>query len=115
MSVLLSCTLPLVPSFFPPGQWVDVAGRVISKVAAREGAILSLRLVEHRDMWRDALLLKQPVQHRCCPVSGISDKPLSPQAKARLRSLDHGLCCSDLGLTNGAGSLDINDHPELHV
>ena len=40
---------------------VDVAGRIISKVAAREGAIIPLRLVEHRDMGRDALLLYQPV------------------------------------------------------
>jgi hypothetical protein len=36
---------------------VDVAGRIISKVAAREGAIISLRFVEHGDMWCDALLL----------------------------------------------------------
>ncbi len=54
---------------------VDVAGRVISKVAAREGAIIPLRFVEHRDMWRDAFLLDQPVQHRSRPVSGTADKP----------------------------------------
>src|SRR4029450_4473895 len=36
---------------------VDVAGRIISKVAPREGAIIPLRLIEHRDMWRDTLLL----------------------------------------------------------
>jgi transposase len=41
---------------------IDVAGRVISKVAPREGAIIPLRLVEHRNMWRDALLL-DPVIH----------------------------------------------------
>src|SRR6267142_4739566 len=34
---------------------VDVAGRIISKVATREGAIIPLRLVEYGDMWRDAL------------------------------------------------------------
>ena len=50
---------------------VDVVGRIISKVAAREGAIIPLRLVEHGDMWRDTLLLDQPVQHRSRPVSGI--------------------------------------------
>src|SRR5450432_1651653 len=38
----------------PAGAVVDVAGRIISKVAAREGAIIPLRPVEHRDMWRDA-------------------------------------------------------------
>src|SRR3984957_3151683 len=41
---------------------VDVVGRVISKVAPREGAIISLRFVEHGNMWRDTLLLHQPVQ-----------------------------------------------------
>jgi len=40
---------------------VDVASRIISKVAAREGPIISLRPVEHRDVWRDALVLDQPV------------------------------------------------------
>jgi hypothetical protein len=35
---------------------VDVTCRIISKVTAREGAIISLRLVEHGDMWRDTLL-----------------------------------------------------------
>src|SRR5450631_1331789 len=94
---------------------VDVAGRVISKVAAREGAILPLRLIEHRDMWRDAFLLDQPVQHRSRSVSGIPDKPLWLETEALLRSLDHGLCCADLGLANGAGCLDINDDAKLHV
>src|SRR6185437_14327313 len=97
------------------GAVIDVAGRIISKVAAREGAIIPLRLVEHGDMWRDALLLDQPVQHRSRPVGGIPDKPLRLETKALLRPLDHGLCRADLGLANGTGRLDINDHPELHV
>src|SRR5690349_19510354 len=94
---------------------VDVAGRIISKVAAREGTVISLRLVEHGDMWRDALLLDQPVQHRSCPVSGIPDKSLRLEAEALLRSLDHGLRRADLSLANGAGCLDVNDDAELHV
>ena len=84
---------------------VDVAGRIISKVAAREGAIIPLRLVEHRDMWRDALLLDQPVQHRSCTVSGMSPTSRSGlKAKALLCSLDHGLRRADLGLANGCGT-----------
>src|SRR3954471_6600867 len=94
---------------------VDIAGRIISKVAAREGAIIPLRLVEHGDMWRDALLLDQPVQHRSCTISGIADKPLRLEAKALLCSLDHGLRRADLGLANGAGRFDIDDDAELHV
>src|SRR5205814_2484379 len=81
---------------------VDVACRIILKVAAREGAIISLRLVEHRDMRRDAFLLDQPVQHWSCPVSGIADKPLRLETKAILCTLDHGLRGTDLGLANGA-------------
>lgn len=34
---------------------VDVAGRIILKVAAREGAVISLRLIEHRDVLRKLL------------------------------------------------------------
>src|SRR5207248_2234536 len=80
---------------------INVARRVISKVAAREGAVVPRRLVEHRNMWRDALLLDQPVQHRSCPVSCISDKPLRLKAEALLCSLDHSLCRADFGLPNG--------------
>src|ERR1700722_1958147 len=94
---------------------VDVAGRVISKVAAREGAIIPLRFIEHRDMWRDPFLLDQPVQHRSRPVSGIPDKPLWLEAEALFGPFDHGLCRADLGLANGAGGFDINDDAELHV
>ena len=66
----------------PARAVVDVAGRIISKVAAREGAVISLRLVENRNMRRDALLLDQPVQHRSRPISGISDEPLWLETKA---------------------------------
>src|SRR5260370_42633172 len=93
---------------------IDVAGRVISKVAPREGAIIPLRLVEHRHMWRDALLLDQPVQHRSRPISGIPDKSLWLETEALFGPFDHGFCCADLGLANGAGGLDINDDAELH-
>src|SRR3984885_6153503 len=92
---------------------VKVACRIIAKVVAREGAVISLRLVEHGDMWRDALLLDEPVQHRSRPVSGIPDKPPRLETKALLRSLDHRPRRSDLGLANGAGGLDINDDAEL--
>ena len=94
---------------------VDVAGRIIAKVATRKGAVIPLRLVENRNMWRDAFLLDQPVQHRSRPVGGIPNKPLRLETEAFLCSLDHGLRRSDLGLANGAGGLDINDDAELHV
>ncbi len=46
---------------------VDIAGRVIMKVAAGEYGVVPLRLAEHRNMRRDALLLDQLVQHRADP------------------------------------------------
>jgi hypothetical protein len=66
-------------------------------------------------MWRDALLLDQPVQHRSRPVSGIPDKSLWLETEALFSPFDHGFCRADLGLANGAGGLDINDDAELHV
>src|ERR1700680_4838558 len=66
-------------------------------------------------MRRDALLLDQPVQHRSRPVCGIGRKPLRLKTETLLSSLDHGLRRTDLGLTNGAGRLDVNDDAELHV
>ena len=39
------------------GTVVDIASRIIPKIASREGAVIPLRLVEHWDMWRDALVL----------------------------------------------------------
>jgi hypothetical protein len=41
----------------PARAVINVARRVISKVAAREGAVVPLRFVEHRNMGCDALLL----------------------------------------------------------
>src|SRR5438874_10369889 len=66
-------------------------------------------------MWRDALLLDQPVQHRSCPVSGIGHEPLWLKTEALFCPFEHGPCCADLGLANGAGCLDVNDDAELHV
>src|ERR1700738_1152457 len=104
-----ACSKPL-----SGGAVVDVVGPIILKVAAREGAVTPLRFVEHRDVWRDALLLDQPIQHGTPPVGGIGHEPLRLEAEALLCSLDHGLCRADLGLANGARRLDVNDDAELH-
>src|SRR5829696_457134 len=114
-SVLPSCTGAACPQLLTAGAMIDVVGPVISKVAAREGAVIPLRIVEHGDVWRDALFLDQPVQHRSRTVSCIPDKPLRLEAEAFLCSLDHGLCRPDLGLPNGAGGLNVNDNAELHI
>src|ERR1700722_12153451 len=66
-------------------------------------------------MWRDALLLDQPVQHRSRPVCSIGRKSLWLETEALLGPLDHGLRRADLGLTNGARGFDINDDAELYI
>ncbi len=62
------------------GTVADVVCRIISKVAAREGAILSF--VVHRNMWGDALLLDQPVRYRSRPAGGIGREPVRLQTEA---------------------------------
>src|SRR3954454_8374750 len=42
-------------------------------------------------------------------------KPLRLEAEALFCPLDHDLRRTDLGLTNGAGGLDVNDDAEVHV
>src|SRR6201989_237686 len=66
-------------------------------------------------MWRDTLLLNQPVQHRCSSIGGIGHKPLRLKTEALLCSLNHGSGRPDLGLPDGARGLDINDDAELHI
>jgi hypothetical protein len=46
-------------------------------------------------------------QHRSRHVGGIGRKPLRLEAEALFCPLDHGLRCTDLGRTNGAGRLDV--------
>lgn len=93
-------------------RWSD---QIESRCVRRYRHLASTFFLEHGDMWRGALLLDQPVQHRSSPVRGIPDKPLWLETKALLCSFDHCPRRSDLGLANGAGRLDINDDAELYV
>src|SRR5437879_1644152 len=81
---------------------VGVSLGIVSEIAAREGAILSRRLVDDRDVRRDLLVLDEPVQHRRRSVGGIRNEPLRLETKALLGSLQHGPRRADLGLAHGA-------------
>src|SRR5205823_4647936 len=94
---------------------VDLRCRIKAEVGTREGAVLPVRPVKHRDMWCDALLFDKPVQHRSRTVSGTAGKPFRLETKALLCSIDHGPGGADLSLANGAGCLNINNDAELHV
>src|SRR5438045_8814520 len=63
---------------------IDIPCRIKAEVGTREGAVLPVRPVKHRDMWCDALLFDKPVQHRSRTVSGIARKPFRLETKALL-------------------------------
>src|SRR5260370_13572367 len=50
---------------------VDVALLVECEVFAREGAVLTLRLVDDRNMRRDLLVVDEPIERRRGPVGRI--------------------------------------------
>src|SRR4051812_28164655 len=82
---------------------IDIGCRIKAEVGTREGAVLPVGPVKHRDMWCDALLLDKPIQHRSRTVSGIARKPFRLETEALLCSVDHGPGRADLSLANGAG------------
>src|SRR5437868_13864586 len=53
------------------GTVIDVARRIVAKVAAREGAVISLRPVAHKDMRRDTLVPADPVARRSGTIGSI--------------------------------------------
>src|SRR2546423_10055535 len=94
---------------------IDIPCRIKAEVGTREGAVLPVRPVKHRDMWCDALLFDKPVQHRSRTVSGIARKPFRLETEALLCSVDHGPGGADLSLANGARCLNVNNDAKLHV
>ena len=54
---------PLQVSILPAGQTVDVAFVIVGEVLARERAVGARRLVEHRDVRLDPVLVDEPAQH----------------------------------------------------
>src|SRR5215217_3891662 len=94
---------------------IDILCRIKAEVGTREGAVLPVRPVKHRDMWCDALLFDKPVQHRSRTVSGIARKPFRLETKTLLCSIDHCPGRAHLSLANGARCLNVNDDAKLHV
>src|SRR3954449_2231601 len=96
---------------------IDIGCRIKAEVGTREGAVLPVGPVEHRDMWCDALLLDKPIQHRSRTVSGIARKPFRLETEALLCSIDHCPGRADLSLANGAGWMpnDLGSHPQCRA
>ena len=55
---------------------IGVAGAVVLKVGAREGAIASAGFVEDRNMRLDPLIIDKPAQHLGIAIAGVANKPL---------------------------------------
>src|SRR5215216_2792740 len=59
---------------------VDIAVLVKREVSPREGAVLTYRLVDNRDVRRDLLLIDDPVEHRSRPVGALVASVADPKA-----------------------------------
>src|SRR5262249_24195498 len=94
---------------------VSVALLVKREVFPTEGSVLAIRLVDHRDVGCDLLVLDQPVEGRSRTIGRISRKPRRLNVEALLSTLDHDLRRADFGLTDRARRLDIHDDARLHV
>ncbi len=82
---------------------------IVGEVLARQGAVGSGRLVQHRYVRLDAVFVDQPAEHLGRPVGGVAGKPRRVEIEALHRPLDHGLRRRHLGVADGGGGLDIDD------
>jgi hypothetical protein len=66
-------------------------------------------------VWRDALLLDHPIEHRHYAIGGVTDKALRPEAEAICNSLDHRLGRCHLLGAQGWGGFDVDDDAGAQV
>lgn len=88
---------------------------VVGEVGAAEGAVAALGFVEHRDMRLDPTLMDQPGEVLDRAMGAVGGEPRGPEAKALLRSVEHGAGRADLGLPDGATGLEIDDDGVIEI
>src|SRR5690242_14624157 len=81
---------------------VNIALLIKCEVFPTEGRILAIRLVDHRDVGCDLLVLDQPVEGRSRTIGRVSRKPRRLNVEALLSTLDHDLRRADFGLADRA-------------
>src|ERR1700751_4920202 len=81
---------------------VNIALLIKCEVFPTEGRILAIRLVDHRDVGCDLLVLDQPVEGRSRTIGRVSRKPRRINVEALLSTLDHALRRADFGLADRA-------------
>src|SRR5436305_10442232 len=63
---------------------IDIPCRIKAEVGTREGAVVPVRPVKHKDMWCDALLFDKPSQHRSRIVSGVAPQAVPKRCSVGL-------------------------------
>src|SRR6202008_3866396 len=94
---------------------IDIARSVEGEVTPAPRAIFAPRLVDHRNLRRDSLLIDNPIERLGGAIGRIGGKVVRLESEALLSPFDHRLRRTNLSLTNGSGSLDINDDAELDI
>jgi hypothetical protein len=72
------------------GTAVDVTCVVIGEVVAREDPVCAGRLVEHCNVWLDAVLIDQPAEHLGRAIATVTEKPARIEIEPFQRALNHG-------------------------
>ena len=88
---------------------------VVGEVGSTVGAITALEFIEYRDMRLDPALVHEPKKIFGRAVGTVGGEPGRPSREVLLRARDHGADCPDLGLPDGAASLDVDDDGMVEV
>src|SRR4029077_17840743 len=94
---------------------IDVAIAGEREGLAAQRAVVASGLVKDGNVRGNLLVVYDPVKGGGRSISGSRREPGGLQAEAVLGAVDHGPGRTDLGLANGARSLDIDDDAELHI
>src|SRR5262245_39755818 len=81
---------------------IYIALLVECKVVPTECSIFAFRLIDHRDVRRDLLLVDKPVEICSRAIGRVCREPLGLNLEALLGTLEHGFRRADLGLADRA-------------
>jgi hypothetical protein len=94
---------------------IDIALLIEREVFSAQRTVLASRHVFNWNVWRDLLLIDDPIERFGRAISRGGGKIVRLEIEAPFSPLDHRLCGAGLSLTNGSGSFDINDDAELDI
>src|SRR6185437_13861029 len=94
---------------------IDITCLIEGEVIPAQRAILAPRLVDDRNVRRDPLLVDNPIERLRRAIGRVGGKVVRLEVKSLLGSLNHRLRRTDLGLTDGSGSFDVNNDAEFDV